>query len=121
VTQEWHFNNLEFTLAKLCIELMIPQPLKHDSQMLFMFYRTLRIYEYVIDEGHDKPVQLQHEYGVHEVHEVCWHIGQSKRHDKILIQPVSHSESSLGDIFGTNFNLMVAGAEINLEEHLGSR
>jgi hypothetical protein len=41
VTQEWHFINPEFTLAKLCIELMISQSLKYDSQMLFMFFRTL--------------------------------------------------------------------------------
>jgi hypothetical protein len=82
--------------------------------MLFMFFCTLRVHEYVINEDHDKPDQLRHEYGVHEVHEVCQRICQSKRHDKILIQPVSHSERCLGDIFGTNFNLMIAGAEINL-------
>jgi hypothetical protein len=52
---------------------------------------------------------------------VCRCICQPKRHDKILIKPVSHRESRLGDIFITDFNLMIAGAEINLGEHLGSR
>jgi hypothetical protein len=121
VTQEWHFINPEFTLTKLRIELMIPQSLKHSSQMLFMFYRTPQIYEYVTDEDHDKSIQLWHEYGVHEVHEVCRHICQPKRHDKVVIEPISHRESSLGDIFGTNFNLMITRAKINLGEHLGSR
>jgi hypothetical protein len=40
--------------------------------------------------------------------------------DEILIKPVSHRESRLGDIFITDFNLMIAGAKINLGEHLGS-
>jgi hypothetical protein len=41
MTQEWHFIYPELTLAKLCIELMISQLLKHDSKMLFMFIHTL--------------------------------------------------------------------------------
>jgi hypothetical protein len=89
--------------------------------MLFTFFHTLRLYKYVINENHDKLVQLRHEYRVHEVHEMCRCICQSKRHDKILIKPVSRRESRLGDIFITDFNLMIAGTEINLEKHLGSR
>jgi hypothetical protein len=100
---------------------MVSQSLKHDSKMFFMFFRTLRIYMYVVDEDHNKLVQLRHEYRVHEMHEVCWCIRQRKRHDKILIKPVSQRESRLGDIFDMNFNLMIAGVEINLGEHLGSR
>jgi hypothetical protein len=52
---------------------------------------------------------------------VCQHIRQPKRHDKILIKPVTHRESYLGDIFGTDLNLMIARVKINLVEHLGSR
>jgi hypothetical protein len=100
---------------------MVSQLLKHDSEMLFMFFRTLRIYKYVVDEDNNKLVQLRHDYRVHEMHEVCRCIHQPKRHDKILIKPVSHRESHLGDIFDTNFSLMIARAEINLGEHLGSR
>jgi hypothetical protein len=50
----------------------------------------------VINENHSKLVQLWHEYKVHEVHEVCQRICQPKRHDKILIKPVPHSENSVG-------------------------
>jgi hypothetical protein len=74
---------------------MIPQSLKHDSQMLFVFYRTLRIYKFVIDEDHDKPIQLQCEYRVHEVHEVCRHICQPKRRNEVLKELVSHREEHL--------------------------
>jgi hypothetical protein len=34
---------------------------------------------------------------------------------------VSRRESCLGDIFITDLNLVIVGAEINLGEHLGSR
>jgi hypothetical protein len=86
-----------------------------------MIFRTLRIYKYVINEHHDKLVQLRHEYGVHEVNEVCRCIRQPKRHDKIHIKPVPRRESRLGDIFITDLNLVIAGAEINFGEHLGTR
>jgi hypothetical protein len=52
---------------------------------------------------------------------VCRCIHQPKRHDEILIKPISHRESRLGEIFITDFNLMIVGVEINLGEHLGSR
>jgi hypothetical protein len=84
-----------------------------------MLFRTLRIYKYVVNENHNELVQLRHEYGVHEVHEVCRCICQHKQQDKILVESVSRSESSLGDIFGTDLNLVITEVEINLGEHLG--
>jgi hypothetical protein len=51
---------------------------------------------------------------------VCRCIHQPKRHDKILIKIISRRESRLGDIFITDLNLMIAGVEINVREHLGS-
>jgi hypothetical protein len=50
---------------------------------------------------------------------VCWCICQPKRRDKILIKSVSYRGSHPGDIFSMDFNLMIAGAQINREEHLG--
>jgi hypothetical protein len=41
MAQEWHFLNPELTLAKLSAQLVVSQLLKHDSKMLFMFFRTL--------------------------------------------------------------------------------
>jgi hypothetical protein len=51
---------------------------------------------------------------------MCQCIHQSKRYDKILIKPLSRRESHLGDIFITDFNLIIARTEINLGKHLGS-
>jgi hypothetical protein len=44
---------------------------------------------------------------------MCWRICQSKWHDKILIETISHCEGRLGYIFGVNLDLVIAGAEIN--------
>jgi hypothetical protein len=51
---------------------------------------------------------------------VCQLICQPKRHDKILNESVSHSESSLGDILGMDLNLVITRVKINVGEHLGS-
>jgi hypothetical protein len=86
-----------------------------------MFFRTLQIYQNVVNEHYDKLVQVWHENRVHEVHEVCQRIHQPKGHDKILIETISHCEGYLGYILSTNLDLVIAGAEINFGEHLGSR
>jgi hypothetical protein len=49
------------------------------------------------------------------------HIYQPKRYHNILIETIPCSESRLGYIFGTSLDLVIARAEINLGEHLGSR
>jgi hypothetical protein len=86
-----------------------------------MFFHTLRIYKNVVNEHHDKLVQLWHEDRVHEAREVCQRIRQPKRHNKILIETISCTECRIGYIFSMNLDLVIAGAEINFGEHLGSR
>jgi hypothetical protein len=86
-----------------------------------MFFHTLRRYQNVVNEHHDKLVKLRHENRVHEIHEVCWRICQSKGHAEILNETISCSEGCLGYIFSTNLDLVIARAEINLGEHLGSQ
>jgi hypothetical protein len=121
VTQEWYFLDSKLALAKLGINLLLSQPLKYNSEVFFMFIHSLQIYNNVINEYHDKLVQLWHEDKVHEIHEVCRHIHQPKRHHKILIETISCRERRLGYVFSTNLDLVIAGAEINLGEHLCSR
>jgi hypothetical protein len=45
---------------------------------------------------------------------------QHKRHHKVFIETISHGDLHLGYIFGMNLDLVIAGVEINLGEHLGS-
>jgi hypothetical protein len=95
VTQELNFAQPELALAELRIELMITQSLKHNAEMLFMLFLTCRKDQDVVDEDHEKLVQLFHENRVDQVHEVSGGVGQTKRHHQILIETVSGGESSL--------------------------
>jgi hypothetical protein len=72
-----------------------------------MLFFTLGIDQDVINEDHDKLVQLQHEYRVHQVHEMCRSIGESKRHNQIRIQPVPGQEGSPRNIFRVDLDLMI--------------
>jgi hypothetical protein len=87
---------------------MVTKSLQNNSEMMRMLFFTLRIDQDVINEDHDKLVQLQHEYGVHQVHEMCRSIDESKRHNQVLVQPVPGGESSLRGIFWTDLDLMIA-------------
>jgi hypothetical protein len=93
---------------------MITQSLKYNAEMLFMLFLTLRKYQDVVNEDHDKLVQLFHENRVHQVHEVSGGVGQSKRHHQILVKTVLGGESSLWHIFFTDLDLMIARMKVNL-------
>jgi hypothetical protein len=120
VTQELNFGQPELALAELRIRLMITQSLKHNAEMLFVLFLTFRKDQDVINEDHDKLVQLFHENRVHQVHEVSGGIGQTKRHHQILKKTVLGGESSLWDIFFTNLDLMIAKTMVNLRKDLRS-
>jgi hypothetical protein len=85
---------------------MVSKSLQNISEMLRLLLFTLGIDQDVVNEDHDKLVQLWHEYGVHQVHEMCRSISESKRYNQILVQPVPGGEGSLRDIFQTDIDLM---------------
>jgi hypothetical protein len=116
VTQEWYFLDPKLALAERGVQLVLSQVLKHYLNVFLVFFHTLQIYQNVIDEHHDKQVQLRHENRIHEVQEVCRCIHQPKGHDKILIETISCSKRRLGYIFGMNLDLVIAGVEINFGE-----
>jgi hypothetical protein len=57
---------------------MVMKSLQNNSEMLRMLFFTLGIDQNVINKDHDKLVQLRHEYRVHQLHEMCRSIGESK-------------------------------------------
>jgi hypothetical protein len=93
--------------AELGIKLMVAKSLQDNTKVLLMLFFILGVDQDVINEDHIKLIQLQHEYGVYQVHEMCRSIGESKRHNQILIQPIPGGESSLRDVFRTDLDLMV--------------
>jgi hypothetical protein len=96
MSKKRNFPQSESTLAEFGIELMALKSLQNNAEMLCMLFFTLGIDQDVINEDNDKLVKLRHEYGVHQVHKMCRSIGESKRHNQILIQPVPGGEGNLG-------------------------
>jgi hypothetical protein len=88
--------------------------MQNNSEMLHMLLLTLGIDQDVINEDHNKLVQFRHEYGVHQVHEMCRSIGESERHNQILVQPIPGREGSLRNIFRTDPDLMITQTKIDL-------
>jgi hypothetical protein len=86
---------------------MIPQSLKHNVEMPFMFFLAVWIDQHVINEDHDKLVQLCHEYIVHQVHEMRGGVGQPEKHHQTLIEAISGGESDFGNIFFMDLDLMI--------------
>jgi hypothetical protein len=114
VTKKGYFLQPECTFAELGIELMVMKSLQNNTKMLLMLFLILGVDQDVVNEDHDKLVQLRHEYGVHHVHEMCRSISESRQHNQILIQPIRGGEGSLRDVFRTDLDLMVTQTEIDL-------
>jgi hypothetical protein len=68
---------------------------------------TLEIDQDVVNKDNDKPVQLRHEYGVHQVQEMYRSIDEPKRHNQILIQPVPGREGGLTNVFRADLDLVI--------------
>jgi hypothetical protein len=78
MSEKWNFLQSESTFTELGIELMVSKSLQNNSEMLHMLIFTLGIDQDVVNEEHEKLVQLWHEYRVHQIHEMCRSIGDSK-------------------------------------------
>jgi hypothetical protein len=78
VTKKWYFLQPECTLTELGIELMVVKSLQDNTKVSLMLFFILGVDQDVVNEDHEKLVQLRHEYGVHQVHEMCRSIGESK-------------------------------------------
>jgi hypothetical protein len=78
MSQKRNFLQPENTLTKFGIELMVPKSLQNKVEMPHMLFFTFGIDQDVFTEDNDKLVQLQHEYKVHQVHEMCRSIGEPK-------------------------------------------
>jgi hypothetical protein len=68
----------ESTLVEFGIVLMAPKSLQNNAEMSCMLFFALGIDQNVINEDNDKFVQLWHEHGVHQLHEMCRSIGEPK-------------------------------------------
>jgi hypothetical protein len=85
-----------------------------------MIFQIFGIDQNVINEYRYELVKFLHEDRVHEIHEVCWGIGKTKRHDQIFIEYISGGKGYFWNVTRPDLDLMISGAEVNLREYLGS-
>jgi hypothetical protein len=121
VSQEFHTLQPEFTFGELSIKLMISQMLKDNLEMFGMFFLVFGIDEDIIDKEHYEFVELRHKHGVHEVHEVCWGIHETKGHYQEIVKTVTSGESGFRNVTRPNFDLMITRTKVDLGENFGSR
>jgi hypothetical protein len=81
MTQEWHFTQPELTLAEFGIQLVFSQSLEYNSKMFLVLFHILGVDRNVVNEKHNKLIQLSHEHRIHEIQKVCRCVDQSKGHD----------------------------------------
>jgi hypothetical protein len=58
MSKKWNFLQPESTLAELGIELMVSKSLQNNSEMLCMLLFALGVDQDVVNEDHNKLVQL---------------------------------------------------------------
>jgi hypothetical protein len=117
MSKERNFLQSEITLAEFGIELMVLKSLQNNTEILHMLFFALGIDQDIVNEDNDKLVQLRHEHGVHQVHEMCRSIGEPKRHNKILIQPIPGGEDGLRNVFRVDFDLVITRMKIDLGKY----
>jgi hypothetical protein len=88
--------------------------------MFGVFFLALRIDENIIDKDHDKFIELYHEHGVHEVHEVGWGISESEGHYQELVKTITSGKSSFRNTARSKLDLVVARTKVNFREDFGT-
>jgi hypothetical protein len=99
---------------------MISQTLKDNLEMFGVFFLAFGIDENVIDEDYDEFIELRHEHGVHEVHEVGWGICESERHYQELVKTITNGKSGFRNVARSNLDLVVARTKVDLREDFGT-
>jgi hypothetical protein len=87
-----------------------------NKDVLHVFF-ILGVDQYIIDEHHDKLVQILHKNLVHQIHKVDWGISRSKRHHRILIQTIPHDKGNLWYVNLLYLQLMIFWSKINHTLH----
>jgi hypothetical protein len=100
ISEKGNFLQLESTLAEFDKELIVPKSLQNNAEMSRMLFFTLGIDQDVVNEDHDKFVQLRHEYGVHQVYEMCRSIVSPNDITKYSYNPYLVERAVLETSFG---------------------
>jgi len=105
--QKSHFDSFPYSLCSL----------RTSSTLSYVFFSTLRVYQYVVYEYNDKLIQIRPKDFVHVVHEDYRSICHPKWHHHILVVSIAWPESCLLYILRLNQYLMISRPQVNLGEH----
>ena len=83
--------------------------------MLLVLFLRPRVYQHIIDEDNYKFIQKLPEHSVHQIHESCRGICQTKRHHQELVMPVPTAECCLGYILLSDSQLVKLDLKLILE------
>jgi hypothetical protein len=76
--------------------------------MFLMLYFCLGVNQNIVDEDHNKLIQVLHKHLIHEVHEIGWGIRKSKGNHSILLESIPGAEHYLRNIFLSNSQLVIS-------------
>jgi hypothetical protein len=88
--------------------------------MFGVFFLAFGKDEDIIDKDHDEFIELRHEHGVHEVHEVGWGIYETKRHYQELVKTITSGKSGFRNVARSNLDLVVARTKVDIREDFGT-
>jgi hypothetical protein len=66
--------------------------------MFLMFFLCLGVNQDIIDENHNKLIQVLHKHLIHEIHEIGRGIRKPKAHYGILIKSIPGAKCGFRDI-----------------------
>jgi hypothetical protein len=81
-----------------------------------MFFFILGVDQDVINENHDKLVQLRHEHQIYQVQEMGKSIGKPKWRNQVLIKTTLGGECRFKNVIQTDLDLMITQTEFDLGE-----
>ena len=82
-----------------------------------MLLLRLRIHQHIIDEHYHELVKVQMKHLIHQIHESCRSIHQTKWHHEELVVPVPTLRDDLVHVLLLDPQLIVPRLEINLQKH----
>jgi hypothetical protein len=87
---------------------MVMKLLQHQTEMFLMFFFILRVDQYIIDEHHDKLIQILHKFLVHQIHIVGQDFNQFKIHHHLLVQTIPQNEGRLQKVTFSYLQLILS-------------
>ena len=88
--------------------------------MFKVFFFGFTIDQYIIEEYHDRFIQIGSEELLHHMHEGGWCVAEAILQHQELERTVSSPDGSFMNIFWLDSDLMISTPQINLAEPFGS-